>query len=127
MSHVLHYFLAQDFNLTPLERLKHCLVEIGPSVLLGCTTTMVGVIPLAFASSVIFRTFFRMFFCIIIFGAGHGLILLPAILPSLPFTAFDEEDKHFTPTTAVATKSGSSTQHISPEAVAISVAQEEAV
>jgi hypothetical protein len=107
VSHILHYFLAQDFSLPPLERLKHCLVEIDPSVLLGCSTTMVGIMPLAFASSVIFRTFFRMFFCIIIFGAGHGLILLPAILPSLPFTAFEEE-------VLVPVKAVSSAQHIAP-------------
>jgi hypothetical protein len=94
VSHVLHYFLAQDFRLTPLDRLKHCLVEIGPSVLLGCTTTFVGIIPLAFASSVIFRTFFKMFFCIILYGAGHGLILLPALLPSMPFTAFEGAHGH---------------------------------
>ena len=85
VAHILHYYLQQPFSLSPQQRLRAALIEIGPSVLLGCTTTFIGILPLAWASSVIFRTFFRMFFLIIVFGAGHGLLLLPAILPSLPF------------------------------------------
>lgn len=90
IAHILHYYLTQSWSKSPEERLRDGLVEIGPSVLLGCSTTFLGVIPLAFSSSVIFRTFFRMFFCIIVYGAAHGLILLPAILPSLPFTDISE-------------------------------------
>ncbi|KAJ1422063.1 patched [Ochromonadaceae sp. CCMP2298] len=85
VSHVIHYYLAQPFSLTPKERLTNCLVEIGPAVLLGCSTTFLGTMPLAFADSVIFRTFFKMFFLIIVLGGVHGLVLLPAILPSIPF------------------------------------------
>jgi hypothetical protein len=63
VSHVIHYYLAQPFSLTPKERLTNCLVEIGPAVLLGCSTTFLGTMPLAFADSVIFRTFFKMYVC----------------------------------------------------------------
>lgn len=85
VAHILHYYLKQPFHLNEMERLKGALIEIGPSILLGCSTTFIGILPLAFASSDIFRTFFRMFFSIIVYGAGHGLLLLPVVLPSLPF------------------------------------------
>mmetsp|Transcript_22470 Transcript_22470/g.37797 ORF Transcript_22470/g.37797 Transcript_22470/m.37797 type:complete len:605 (-) Transcript_22470:1098-2912(-) len=85
VSHVIHYYLAQPFDRSPDERLKACLVEIGPSVLLGCSTTFLGTMPLAFANSVIFRTFFKCFFLIISLGGLHGLVLLPVVLPLIPF------------------------------------------
>ena len=85
VSHVLHYYLKQPHTLSPDDRMVASLTEIGPSVLLGCSTTFIGILPLAFADSTIFRTFFRMFLSIIVYGAIHGLVLLPAILPLIPF------------------------------------------
>ena len=86
VSHVLHYYLRQSHTLTPDERMVTAMTEIGPSVLLGCTTSLLGMSPLIFANSTIFRTFFRMFLSIIIYGALHGLVLLPALMPLIPFT-----------------------------------------
>lgn len=85
VSHVLHYYLKQPHSLTPDERMIEALTEIGPSVMMGCSTTLLGMFPLAFANSTIFRTFFRMFLSIIIFGAIHGLVLLPALMPLISF------------------------------------------
>ena len=56
------------------------LQEIGPPVFLGGLTTFLGIAPLAASNSAIFRTFFKMFFGIIVYGVGHGLILMPVIL-----------------------------------------------
>lgn len=83
-AHILHCYMQQPTGLSKSEKVKSALVEIGPSVLLGCTTTFLGILPLAFAGTAIFRIFFRMFFSIIVFGGTHGLILLPVILPWLP-------------------------------------------
>lgn len=50
------------------KRIAQALGEIGPSVMVGAGTTFLGILPMAFASNVIFRVFFKMFFIIIIFG-----------------------------------------------------------
>lgn len=93
VAHILHYYLAQPQHLSNGERVRLALIGIGPSVLMGCMTTFLGILPLAFANSAIFRIFFRMFFSIIVFGAGHGLILLPVILPWIPFGDEEEGEK----------------------------------
>ncbi|CAM9379122.1 unnamed protein product [Choristocarpus tenellus] len=86
MVHVLHFFLHQNPGMSKHERITVALGEIGPSVLLGATTTFVGIIPMAFASNVIFRVFFRMFLCIITFGVYHGLVFIPVAISILPIS-----------------------------------------
>lgn len=85
ISHILHYYLKQSHSITPNQRMINCLAEIGPSILLGCFTTFLGVLPLAAARSTLFRIFFKMFFSIVFQGAFHGFILLPALMPLIPF------------------------------------------
>lgn len=60
----------QDPNTPKDARIADALVEIGPSVMLGATTTFLGVMPLAFANNVVFRVFFKMFIVIISFGVS---------------------------------------------------------
>ena len=50
------------------------------SVLKGGVTTFLGCIPLAFASSSAFVTFFKMMFCTVFLGVMHGLVALPVFL-----------------------------------------------
>eukprot|EP00919_Chromeraceae_sp_WS-2016_P008538 GHVR01020140.1.p1 GENE.GHVR01020140.1~~GHVR01020140.1.p1 ORF type:complete len:787 (+),score=158.03 GHVR01020140.1:2557-4917(+) len=56
------------------------LQTVGVSVFYGSSSTLLATIPLAFSSSYIFFTFFRMFFLTILFGMGHGLLLVPVLL-----------------------------------------------
>jgi predicted RND superfamily exporter protein len=79
-SHIIHFFGLQDPTLSRKQRVMLTLGEIGPSVLLGCFTTFLGVLPLAFASSEVFRIFLKMFISIVVIGGAHGLIVLPVIL-----------------------------------------------
>ena len=85
VAHILHCYMQQPTDIPDMERLRDALIEIGPSVLMGALTTFIGIMPLLFANSAIFRTFFKMFFLIIVFGAAHGLILLPAIITLIAF------------------------------------------
>ena len=70
MVHIVHYFLHQDPNISKDGRIANALGEIGPSVLVGATTTFLGIMPLAFANNVVFRVFFKMFLVIISFGVS---------------------------------------------------------
>ena len=58
----------QDPKIPKNARIADALGEIGPSVMIGAATTFLGIMPLAFASNVIFRVFFKMFLVIISFG-----------------------------------------------------------
>jgi uncharacterized membrane protein YdfJ with MMPL/SSD domain len=53
---------------------------MGASILLGGTTTFLGIIPLLFSVSDVFATVFYTFLGIVVLGMGHGLILLPVLL-----------------------------------------------
>jgi len=87
-SHIATAFGHASTKLSRDERMTDALVEIGPPVLLGLATTMIGILPLAFASSTVFRVFFKMFVSIVIVGGLHGLVVLPVILsligPAIP-------------------------------------------
>jgi len=85
-AHIVHNFTMQDSSLSRDERTIRTLVEIGPSVLLGVTTTLLGLVPCALANSEVFRVFFKMFVGIVFFGGTHGLILFPVMLSLVGMT-----------------------------------------
>ncbi|CAM9737467.1 unnamed protein product [Ectocarpus sp. 13 AM-2016] len=84
MVHIVHYFLHQNPSIPKDVRIAEALGEIGPSVIVGAATTFLGIMPLAFASNVIFRVFFKMFLVIISFGFFHGVVSIPVMLSILP-------------------------------------------
>jgi hypothetical protein len=86
--HISHLFLLQPESLSRDERVRETFFRIGSSVLLSGASTLIGVLPLAFANSEIFRVFFKCFVSIVGTGLSHGMILLPVLLsligPALP-------------------------------------------
>lgn len=48
--------------------------------MVGGLSTLIGVLPLGFASSEIFFTVFIVFFGLVLLGLLHGLVLLPVLL-----------------------------------------------
>ena len=78
--HLIHCFGLQDPKLDRKEKTLLALRKIGPAVFLGLFTTFLGVLPLAGASSQVFRVFFLMFLSIVVVGGVHGFVLLPVLL-----------------------------------------------
>ncbi|KAL8443976.1 hypothetical protein Emed_006453 [Eimeria media] len=56
------------------------LVLMGNPLFHGASSTLLGILLLGFSESFVFTVFFRMMVMVVLFGAAHGMILLPVIL-----------------------------------------------
>ncbi|CAB9526468.1 Pick C1-like protein 1 [Seminavis robusta] len=79
LLHVLLTYYETD-GASREEKVKETLRTMGSSILLGGLSTSLGVLPLAFSVSVVFRTVFTCFFAMVMLGISHGLVLLPVLL-----------------------------------------------
>eukprot|EP00919_Chromeraceae_sp_WS-2016_P045421 GHVR01108148.1.p1 GENE.GHVR01108148.1~~GHVR01108148.1.p1 ORF type:complete len:327 (+),score=42.97 GHVR01108148.1:701-1681(+) len=87
-AHIAHSFENVNLIHAPGEsaserRARKAIISlqtVGVSVFYGGTSSLLATIPLAFSTSYIFFTFFRLFFLTIFFGLAHGLILMPVVL-----------------------------------------------
>ena len=76
--HIAHAFFDGTGGVE--ERTRHALDLMGPSVLKGGLTTLIGTVVLSSASSTVFRIFFKITFGTVIYGVVHGVILMPILL-----------------------------------------------
>jgi predicted RND superfamily exporter protein len=79
---------------TPNERLRNSLGDMGVAVFNGAISTFLAVIVLSGSESYVFITFFRQLFLCIVFGLGHGLILLPVLMSMFPPKPFANNNAH---------------------------------
>lgn len=78
-SHICYAYMsakADDSN----AKTKESLYSLGLPVFQGAVSTILGVFALLFVGSYIFMVFFKMIFLVTIFGALHGVLLLPVLL-----------------------------------------------
>jgi len=91
-AHIGHAFLMVDppnvdeagRELTNHEKrvykARGALASMGASVFHGAFSTFLAIVVLGPSQSYIFKSFFKMWFGIIIFGVAHGFLLLPVLL-----------------------------------------------
>lgn len=78
-AHISYAYLSSD-GLTANDKMKSALHSLGMPIFQGSVSTILGIAILAFAPSYIFLTFFKTVFLVILFGALHGILLLPVLL-----------------------------------------------
>jgi len=78
-AHIGHAFMvARGGNRK--ARMTNALASIGPAVVHGGFSTFLAFVLLAASSSYVFKTFFKVFFLVVVFGLFNGLLFLPVAL-----------------------------------------------
>eukprot|EP00978_Attheya_sp_CCMP212_P032502 scaffold127379_cov52-Attheya_sp.AAC.2 len=82
VDYIMHITVVYFESCAPTrgEKVRDVLMTIGTSVFIGGTTTLLGVVPLAFSTSQVFWNMFVLFLGLVTLGMGHGLILMPVLL-----------------------------------------------
>ncbi|KFU96662.1 Patched domain-containing protein 3, partial [Chaetura pelagica] len=78
-AHISYAFVTSKETSANGRAIK-ALSQLGYPVLQGAVSTILGVVVLAAAKAYIFRTFFKIMFLVILFGALHGLVFIPVFL-----------------------------------------------
>jgi predicted RND superfamily exporter protein len=71
---------APGERVSTIDSAAYALTTMGASVIKGGFTTILGIFVIAFASSVVFRTFFTLICFTVILGLLHGMCLMPVLL-----------------------------------------------
>lgn len=85
-AHVAHAFLNSNAPEDSNNRTARSLIairHIGAAVMYGAGSTLLAQSLLSLSEAYVFRTFFKIFLLVILFGIWHGLFLLPVILSSI--------------------------------------------
>ncbi|XP_053121197.1 patched domain-containing protein 3-like [Hemicordylus capensis] len=83
-AHISYAFVSSE-KLEVNDKAVDALYRLGHPILQGAVSTIVGVLVLSIATTYLFRTFFKIMFLVILFGAAHGLIFIPVFLTFFGF------------------------------------------
>ncbi|XP_051573915.1 patched domain-containing protein 3-like [Myxocyprinus asiaticus] len=78
-AHISYAFVSSE-KPSVNEKALDAIYKLGYPILQGAVSTIAGVVVLAAAKSYIFRTFFKIMFLVIMFGAIHGIVFIPVFL-----------------------------------------------
>ena len=80
-AHIAHAFMVAKGSRN--ERMKQTMISTAPAVLNGGISTFLAFVLLSMSKSIVFLTFFKVFFLVVVFGLFHGLLFLPVVLSLL--------------------------------------------
>lgn len=78
-AHISYAFVSSSEPSVNLKTIE-ALYMLGYPVLQSAVSTIIGVSVLSAAKAYIFRTFFKIMFLVMVFGAVHGLVFIPVFL-----------------------------------------------
>ncbi|KAK7174086.1 hypothetical protein R3I93_001304 [Phoxinus phoxinus] len=81
-AHISYAFVSSEKS-SANEKAVDAVTKLGYPIIQGAVSTIAGVVVLAAAKSYIFRTFFKIMFLVILFGAVHGIVFIPVFLTFL--------------------------------------------
>ncbi|XP_048049010.1 patched domain-containing protein 3-like [Megalobrama amblycephala] len=81
-AHISYAFVSSEKS-SANEKATDAINKLGYPIIQGAVSTIAGVVVLAAAKSYIFRTFFKIMFLVILFGAVHGIVFIPVFLTFL--------------------------------------------
>jgi multidrug efflux pump subunit AcrB len=114
LAHIIHYFMIHSNSSDPRARMANALSEVGGAVAVGGLTTFIGVLPLAFASSFVYRVFFKLFLSIVVLGILHGFVIAPVLVVLLYSNNSSGENMASATTASGAAGTSSSLSKIQP-------------
>ncbi|ELT98645.1 hypothetical protein CAPTEDRAFT_154215 [Capitella teleta] len=77
--HTSHAFMAATGK-NRNERVLCAMEAVGVPIMNGAFTSILGILMLAFASSYVFKSFFKTMLLVIVLGVAHSLLFLPVML-----------------------------------------------
>ncbi|KAK7137424.1 hypothetical protein R3I93_017493 [Phoxinus phoxinus] len=92
-AHISYAFVSSEKSLVN-EKAVDAITKLGYPIIQGAVSTIAGVVVLAAAESYIFRTFFKIMFLVILFGAVHGIVFIPVFLTFLSTCSNSHEKTH---------------------------------
>ncbi|XDV21743.1 hypothetical protein PO909_026767 [Leuciscus waleckii] len=81
-AHISYAFVSSEKS-SANEKAMDAITKLGYPIVQGAVSTIAGVVVLSAAESYIFRTFFKIMFLVILFGAVHGITFIPVFLTFL--------------------------------------------
>ncbi|XP_016116146.1 patched domain-containing protein 3-like [Sinocyclocheilus grahami] len=81
-AHISYAFVSSEKS-SANEKAMDAINKLGYPIVQGAVSTIAGVVVLSAAKSYIFRTFFKIMFLVILFGAVHGIVFIPVFLTFL--------------------------------------------
>ncbi|XP_068160605.1 patched domain-containing protein 3 [Antennarius striatus] len=92
-AHVSYVFVSSK-KASLNDKAVDALASLGYPILQGASSTILGVSVLSTSEFHTFRTFFKLFFLVMLFGMLHGLTFIPVLLTLFSCSLDKKKDKH---------------------------------